>query len=993
MRYDVAKDSCILPFAQFPRESVQSIGEDKNGTLWFGIFGKPLIVITSQANAFMSVQPFGSENSYYMHSIPNAKGVWLSPLLGADQSMQTPRLVTLDTTGNTFTVSPSVFSVSTPFLRGIDMYPFSEDERGAWYVRVDDYAAGRCENGLYRIQPHISSGLSSASSQALDSTLFREQIVRGSITAFCRDPRTGVVCVGVKEQGVTVLIPTGMERLGDHNGLGDVISLHTDKRGRIWCGTYKGLYVRTNGDFVAVSQVRQSQVQQLRKPQPSDALPIYDIQETSTGTILVASVEGLFRYDEASKTLHTLPALIASIGKTTIRSVRPDPLSKEFWINVSSVGMVRCREDGSPLAYFTFGQSLPGAEAEALGTSRIFTMQFDRNGDLWMGGMSILLRWRRQTGTLERLTALPNTTFTLQPTKLVSTENNSFIAALFGVGLGHINAALPSFTETFVSQYIRTAPINSRLSDVQIVGTSVTNSILWWTTRTNGIYRAKYGSADDTSKVLSLMQPELLLPSDENATKGSASEQTTTQTERGSNVGSITSDGKGGVVFDYYGDVLRADHTARAYTDTARVVPIGYFRNDSVMAGLPQHGDTLRCAYNGSFALSCAVVSLARPERHRLEYHLEGVDAAWNVMPDASLRTVRYSSLQPGSYILSIRTRAQDAYDDEALLSANMLTFTIDVPYPWWMHPITRAVGFLLLAAGFVWTGYTVQHRRTLVRLARLEREKELESVRRLATESQLQTLRLQMNPHFLYNVLAEIQHLVETGNELASHYIAIFSRLLDRVLRKAVNDFISVSDEIHILKQYIALEELRNAGRLQCYVMLDAAEPDATAFDADGDNDDYADSHHSDDHDTAYWQAREMPTFILQPFVENAIRHGIRGLLDEDWKHPRKGIIAVHLYEEGDTLRCVVEDNGVGREEAARRKAARPQKEHLSIATSVTQERLRLLTETFGIRLTVEYTDLYDESGVPAGTMVTVIMPLRKVPAPDVDLLPQIAP
>ena len=97
--------------------------------------------------------------------------------------------------------------------------------------------------------------------------------------------------------------------------------------------------------------------------------------------------------------------------------------------------------------------------------------------------------------------------------------------------------------------------------------------------------------------------------------------------------------------------------------------------------------------------------------------------------------------------------------------------------------------------------------------MARLEREKELESVRRLASEAQMQTLRLQMNPHFLYNILAEIQLLVESGNELASYYIIVFSRLLNRILKKAVNDFISISDEIHILKQYIALEELRNAG------------------------------------------------------------------------------------------------------------------------------------------------------------------------------------
>jgi signal transduction histidine kinase len=716
-------------------------------------------------------------------------------------------------------------------------------------------------------------------------------------------------------------------------------------------------------------------------PPASKPVPVYDVKETSTGIIIVATAEGLSQYDETRKVLRPLTALTASIGITTVGNICPDPISKELWVNVIAVGILHCREDGSVIEYFEYGQSSSVTGIPSLGTGRILTMQFDRRGDLWMGGMGVLLRWRRQTGQLERLKTIPGAAQTIILGKLISTKTNAFVATLSGIGMGYINAAIPSFAETLVPQYINTASINSRLRDVQIVGTAVADTILWWTTQTNGVYRAAYKEiVSNTSNTLSVALPELLLPSDENAVKYTPGDQTAAQTERGLNVGSITSDGKGGVVFDYYGDVLRADRTARAYTDTARVVPIGYFRNDSVMAGLPQHGDTLRCAYNGSFALSCAVVSLARPERHRLEYHLEGVDAAWNVMPDASLRTVRYSSLQPGKYLLSIRTRAQDAYDDEALLSANMLTFTVEVPYPWWMHPITRAVGFLLLAAGFVWTGYTVQHRRTLQRVARLEREKELESVRRLATEAQLQTLRLQMNPHFLYNVLAEIQLLVETGNELASHYIAIFSKLLNRVLQRSGKDFISVSDEIHILKQYIALEELRNAGRLKCYVML---VPEASAH-ADDDNAYNDDDSASQEHETEYWQAREIPTFILQPFVENAIRHGIRGLSDEDWTKRQQGIITIHVFEEGESLRCVIADNGVGREAAARLKAARPAAQHLSIATTVTQERLRLLTDTFGINLRIEYNDLYDENGAAAGTQVTVIMPCRAVSEPQ---------
>lgn len=984
LRYDKTKDSCLLAFPQLANESIQTICENSNGTLWFSTFGNTLSAFLPKTNKLITGIPLGCENGYYLHTLPHRDGVWISPLAGANQAMQAPRLVTLDTSKGIFIFSASALSVSSELLHGIDFYPHGEDELGAWYVRVNDYAAGRCESGLYRIAPrHLSvhsSPLQFPSSK-IDSILFREQIIKGNITAFSRDPRTGIVCIGASEQGVTILIPTGIERLSDSKRISDAISIYTDKRGRIWCGTRKGLFLQREGVFEQVKQ--ESEEQSLgNKTAASRVLPIYDIKETVTGTILAASSEGLLWYDESRNTLRLLKALVAAIGKSAIRKICPDPFSNDIWLAASSIGLLHCNEDGGLKEYFEHGQSQSSLGRVTLGISSILSMQFDNRGNLWVGGIGAILRWNRQVAKIERFTTLPTTTQSLLPIKFViSARQDNLIFGLNGIGLASINTQIPVLKDSIIAQYIHTLPINSRLGDVQVVGVAEADNALWWTTYTNGVYRAKRTrdkngkDTNNSANIFSLITPELLLPSDENAIKGNFSEQSMTESDRGFNIGALTSDGKGGVLFDYYGDVLQANHTARVFTDTARVVPIGYFRNDSVMAGLPQHGDTLYCAYGGSFALSCAVVSLARPERHCLEYRLEGVDADWNIMPDASLRTVRYSSLQPGEYRLLVRTRTQDPHDEQPLLSANTLAFTVYVPYPWWMHPITRTLGFLTMAVGFVWVGYTVQQRRVHQRLERLEREKEFENVKRLASEAQMQTLRLQMNPHFLYNVLAEIQMLVESGNEMASYYIAVFSRLLDRVLRKAVNNFISVSDEIHILKKYIELEELRNAGHLKCYVMLT---PDAEhVADAEYDDDE------SDESDTEYWRSREMPTFILQPFVENAIRHGIRGLAEEDWKtRPSGGIITIHLFEEGDSLRCVVTDNGIGREEAARRKAARPQGAHLSIATSVTHERLELLEKAFGVHLSIRYNDLYDETGAAAGTEVTVVMPLRAVQA-----------
>ena len=978
LRYDKAKDSFLLAFPKLPREPVTGLSEGADGRIWFALSTNILATYQPETGTLMTGVPKGCENGFFMHRILGTGNIWISPLSGANKIMEAPRSVVLDTLRNEFMMSRSPLSLSPELLHGIDLYPLATDESGGWYVRVQDYAASRCESGLYRIVPQGEEV--SIPPQKLLTSFFNEQFFRGTISAFCRDPRTGIVCVGVSGQGLTVLIPTGIQRIGDHRNIGDIINLHSDRLGRTWYGTYRGLFLRVNEGFVAIPFAKVPNA----TPQQAN-IPVYDIQETSTGTILVSSIEGVFRYDEVKKILRPFQTLTKFIGKTTIRNIQPDPMSREFWVNVPSLGVVRCREDGSPLGYFPFGQPTDADDKkEALGTSNIFAMRFDSTGNLWLGGMGVLLRWQRQSHKLERLTTLPNKELALQPMRFIQPSKNSLITALFGIGIGCINSLVPSLNESAVEHCISLAPINNQLHDVQLNGIAAEGNTLWWTTRTNGIYRAKFTNPKIDASEFVVKKPELLLPADNNSVIKNNNDDLNKLTERGANIGAITPDGAGGVIFDYYGDVLRADSRARVFTDTARVVPIGYFRNDSAVAGVPLEGDAVQCSYNGSFALSLAVVSLVRPERHRLEYRLEGVDAVWNVMPDANLRTVRYSSLQPGEYRLLIRTSAQEPWDDAPLYSANTYTITITVPYPWWMHPLTRTVGFLALAAGFVWVGYTVQHRRNERRLLELEREKQMEILRRESAEAQtlivklqmqtldlhLHTLRLQMNPHFMYNILAEIQRLVQVGNsDLANHYIGVFGKLLRHIVRQGGKEYITVSDEMSILRQYMDLEELRNDGRLKCYLTLNADVPES---EDDEDTPDY------DNPEITYWQEREVPTFILQPFVENAIRHGIRGLEESDWQTRQIGIVSVSVTEGHGTLRCVVEDNGVGRTEAARRKAGRKPQEHLSVATAITEKRMGLMASTYGQEFPVEYNDLYDEDGRGAGTVVTVVLPCR---------------
>ncbi|MCU0428166.1 MAG: histidine kinase [Candidatus Kapabacteria bacterium] len=981
LSYDNRKDSCIAAFPELAQESIRGFSESRDGRLWFSVGQNTLATYQPTTGKLTISTPKGCENGLYLHTVPNSYGAWISPLSGASQAMEAPRLVVFDSVRNECLLSYSGLPAAPQSLKGIDVFLGAEGEDGSWYSRVQDYAAGRCENGLYRMKQAQFTSASEVVSA--DENLFQEQLLRGTILGFSRSPRTGIVCAGISGQGLAVLIPTGMERLASYKAIGDAISLLTDKHGRTWCGTEQGLFLRSGTKFSLIPFAKNSRppkaVENIRSvgirqsPVGQEKVPVYDIQQTSTGTILVGTVEGLYYYNESTKALQSFPALTASLGRTTIRRIVTDRRSKEFWLYASSLGVVRCREDGSPLGFFSIGQPSSSSDTTALGTSSIFTMLFDHIGNLWMGGTGVLLRWHRQSGRLERLTALPNSQLTLIPHKIVESFKNSLLGTFYGVGLGAVNTFSRLFSETPANNLISLAAINKRLFDIQIIGIASVGQTLWWATKSNGVYRGQYNFSD--SGEFSLSPPLLLLPSDDNtSTKGSASDAATQQTERGWNVGSITPDGSGGVIFDYYGDVLHADRRARAFTDTARVVAMEWLRNDTLAASVPQHGDTLHCAYNGSFQILCGVVSMIRPERHHLEYKLEGVDDRWNTMPDAGLRTLRYSSLPPGEHTLLVRTRAQDPWEDEPLYSSNIFTLHVHVPYPWWMHPVTRAVAVVVFAAGFIRVGAVIQRRRHEREIQKLTEENEKQVILRKLSEAQMQTLRLQMKPHFMFNVMAEIQRLVEIQNSaLASHYISIFSKLLSRIVLESGKDFISVSDEISILQQYLALEELRNTGRMKWYLTLGS---DETAFADDGMGGESSEILDFDNPDLDYWRKRQMPTFILQPFIENAIRHGIRGLEEEDWKTREIGIVSVHVSLEQGKLHCVIEDNGIGREEAARRKAERKKQENLSIATTVTAERMQLLQTVYGIELPVTYNDLYDEDGKGAGTQVTVVLP-----------------
>jgi len=231
------------------------------------------------------------------------------------------------------------------------------------------------------------------------------------------------------------------------------------------------------------------------------------------------------------------------------------------------------------------------------------------------------------------------------------------------------------------------------------------------------------------------------------------------------------------------------------------------------------------------------------------------------------------------------------------------------------------------------------------------KKEREAELLRLQATKLQLKALRAQMNPHFMYNALNCIQNYI-TSNEAtnAAKYLAKFAKLMRQSLEYSEMEIISLEKELEFLEDYLYInEKLRFENQMKYKIEVD----DEIEEDILG-----------------------VPTMIVQPYVENAIEHGIRT--------KKNGFIRVafSLFDENSIL-CVVEDNGIGRHRAKQLQENDPSyQNHKSRGTLITEKRLEILHHAKKERgVFVKTIDLTDPTtGEPRGTRVEIQIPIVEI-------------
>ncbi len=222
----------------------------------------------------------------------------------------------------------------------------------------------------------------------------------------------------------------------------------------------------------------------------------------------------------------------------------------------------------------------------------------------------------------------------------------------------------------------------------------------------------------------------------------------------------------------------------------------------------------------------------------------------------------------------------------------------------------------------------------------------EMEKKEKEAIIYELKALRAQINPHFIFNALGAIQAFIwDADNKTAVDYLARFARLIRKILDYSEVNYITIDQEIDFLTNYLEIEQMRFK--------------DILSFDV----------HIDDTIDTANW---EIPPMVLQPYVENAIKHGIGDL---ESMH-----VTIHLFpndQNNRTLTVVIEDNGIGREKALKIKQAQ-EIAYESKGTKVTNEMLYALNAKLGVEINAQITDLVDADNKAIGTRVEIILPYK---------------
>lgn len=290
-------------------------------------------------------------------------------------------------------------------------------------------------------------------------------------------------------------------------------------------------------------------------------------------------------------------------------------------------------------------------------------------------------------------------------------------------------------------------------------------------------------------------------------------------------------------------------------------------------------------------------------------------------------------NLVPGTYELAVF-----GVNNDGVRSSNPEIFLITIDAPFW-----QTWWFILLTSLMVLLFIFLTVRLIISSIRKKEEAKTL--VNKLMAEYQITALQAQMNPHFIFNAINTIQgYILEKNEDEAYNYLAKFGKLIRKVLHHSQEKVLLLDVELEVLQLYVELEQLRFDHCFDYELTIS---------------------------ENVFPEDIYLPGMILQPYLENAIWHGIVNL-----RESRRGKLEVFLRRENNLLLVLIKDNGIGREMAM---SFNKNRRHKSVGMKLTGERLNAMNQLHGYETaSVTITDLFDQNGEAAGTSVEVSIPIN---------------
>lgn len=638
------------------------------------------------------------------------------------------------------------------------------------------------------------------------------------------------------------------------------------------------------------------------------------------------------------------PSDPATISSNKIRTIVLDS-SGFIWVGTESAGLNRINRNTGRITHFIHDPLDPFSIAE----NNILSTSVDSKGRIWIGtvskGLSIM---DPATGKCTNLSMSPESKVQLSNNKITCIYEDDEKNFWLGTNMG-INKISMDLSTVKVYGINRMNPFAIKSNTIFSI-TRDKDGIFWIGTHGGGLIRfdpvkeefRSYTERDGlpNNVIYIVIEDEhgnLWITSNHGIAKFNRHDETfiiydTKDGVQGNefNAGAYYKNRKGEI---YFGGMNGMNIFHPREINLNKIPPRMVFTGLKVLNDLVEtnieDGEIIRLNYDENFfAISFSSLDYTNPMKNLYRYKLENYDNDW-IPTSASQRIAEYRKVDAGTYRFLVT-----GSNNDGIWNQQGIGLTIIIRPPWWKSWIFRlalGVSMVLLLWSFI-----------ILRIRGIRKkhtvEKKMLSIEKQIFDLEQKALRLQMNPHFIFNSLNAIQNFVLANDtDKAVNYLAKFSHLMRMILANSTASLITLKDELKALTYYIDLEKLRFDDKFD-YVIRKEANID----------DEFV----------------EIPPMLFQPYVENAIIHGLvnstnAGLLDISLRRLNRG-----------TLLCTIKDNGIGRDKANEIRSKSGIKRQPK-GMMITQERIEIFNRQNRKNFSVKISDLKNDQGEPLGTKV----------------------